>query len=579
MALERQGMASMRELQPMVGGTMASQAGRDPPPLPRMQRTGSAPVSVRARTPPRLSAAPRGRGDGPTETRPIVLAEGAGAAEIQVVAAQAVDPQAAGDEVPVVTVAPMERSQSMLWRTASATLVARPAIETRNNVPMLTCRCPDSDDLPVGCEKCIAGICATLAYFFYGAIVVFTSWLATKGVVEMGWYDASGWMASLLTLGLVFVLACVCAGGASQMDGDAAGNCCAGFSALAVLSFLLCFAVSPPLAENWHMSNGASPARFVDPELEVGGRPVGADLVATAFSGRLSEYTSTSSTGIFDAPVDVDASSTLDTQDDYQEIEFALSSYVDTSLSIPIFFDDEDDTQLDASDETIRIPQLCVAPVLRTCNLLPGGAPWHDIYRQGSLERTGVAPLDSSSEPSPNPSINQAYCDARRFDAQQPCNFWDRGLNCSAGASRPVELWVNYFMYVKVQHQVKTANLRETCARTWQWAFEESAIEGGSRAGEPSPFKAEEDTDSKEVWYPQPEQMGTPTDPGIFKLPDGMGGGPQETARLFGNPAPLAGHSTSIPLRQKRTPHHTFRSENFFPFATFDRTCYSHQRA
>jgi hypothetical protein len=532
-------MASMRELQPMVGG-------REPPPLRRLPRTGSAPNTARARTPPRLSVAPS------PETRPVVVTEGASQEEVQVVAAQAVDPQAAREEVPVVTLAPLERSQSTLWRTASATLVARPVIETRNNVPMLTCRCPNADDLPDGCEKCITGLCGILAYFFYGTIVVFASWLATKVVVEMGWYDQSGWIASVVTLGLVFVLGGVCAGGATKVDGgDAAAPCCAGFGALAVLSFLLCFAVSPPLAENWHMSNGASPARFVDPELEAGGRPVGADLVATSFGGRLSEFTSASSTGTFDAPVDIDAGKTLDTQDDYAEIEFALSSYVDTSLSIPIFFDDEDDTQLDASDETVRIPQLCVAPVLRTCDLLPGGAPWRDIVRQGTLERTGVAPLDSSNLPSPNPSINQAYCDTRRRDTQQPCSFWDHGLNCSAGASRPVELWVNYFMYVKVQHRSKGANLRETCARTWQWAFEESTIEGGSRASEPSAFKADpEDADSKEVWYPQPEQMGTPADPGIFKLPNGMGGGAQETAVLYGNPAPLAGHSASIPLTQ-----------------------------
>ncbi len=518
-------MASMRELQPMVGG-------RNPPPLPR---TGSTPnLAPRARTPTRRARAP--------ETQPIVIAEGAGQGEVQVVAATAVDPQAAGEEVQVVTVAPMERSQSTLWRTASATLVARPVIETRNNVPMVTCRCPD--ELPDGCEKCITGVCATLAYFFYGAIVVFASWAATKAVVEMGWYDRSGLIASVVTFGLVLVLGCVCAGGAKKMDGDdAAGPCCAGFVALAVLSGLLCFAVSPPLAENFHMSNGASPARFVDPELEAGGRAVGADLVGTSFGGRLSEFTRASSTGIFDAPVDVDASRTLDTQDDYQEIEFALSSYIDTSLSIPIFFNDED-----ASDETVRVPQLCVAPVLRTCDLLPGGAPWGDIVRQGTLQRTGVAPLDSSNLPSPNPSINQAYCDARRRDAQQPCSFWDHGLNCSAGASRPVELWVSYFMYVQVKDQLPS----ETCARTWQWAFEESTIEGGDRANEPSAFKADpEDADSKEVWYPQPEQMGTPTDPGIFKLPNGMGGGAQETARLYGNPAPLAGHSASISPSQK----------------------------
>ena len=273
------------------------------------------------------------------------------------------------------------------------------------------------------------------------------------------------------------------------------------------------------------MSNGASPARFVDPELEVGGAlSVRLSLLPHSAARSVSSPAKTTP-GSFDAPVDVDGSSTLDTQDDYQEIEFALSSYVDTSLSIPIFFDDEDDTQLDAGDDAIRIPQLCVAPVLRTCDLLPGGAPWRDIVREGSVVWEGVAPLDSSDEPLPNPSVNQAYCDARRRDAQQPCSFWDKGLNCSAGASRPVELWVSYFMYVKVQHQMKTASNQETCARTWQWAFEESTIEGGRRAGEPSAYKAEEDADSNEVWYPQPEQMGTPTDSGIFKLPDGMGGG------------------------------------------------------
>ena len=80
-------------------------------------------------------------------------------------------------------------------------------------------------------------------------------------------------------------------------------------------------------------------------------------------------------------------------------------------------------------------------------------------------------------------------------------------------------------MYAKVQGKLKGKNQRETCARTWQWAFEEFAIEGGPRAGKPSAYKADDDADSKEVWYPQREMMGTPTDPGIFKLPSGMEGG------------------------------------------------------
>eukprot|EP01043_Picozoa_sp_COSAG02_P053349 COSAG02_NODE_5874_length_3971_cov_5.196798_3_plen_590_part_00 len=555
---QRRDMASIEEFRPIVGG-------REPPPLPR---AGSAPNLVsRSQTPPRQPVA--------RETRPIVVAEGAAQGEAQVVVAQAVDPLAGGEEVPVVTVAPMERSQSTLWRTASATLVARPVIETRNNVPMVTCRCPKADDLPDWCEQCVAGLCGILAYFFYGAIVVFASWLATKAVVEMGVYDSSGGIAFVFTLVLVFVLGCVCAGGAKQLDADdAVGPCFAGFAALAVLSGLLCFAVSPPLAEKFHMSKGASPARFVDPELEAGGRAVGADLVGTSFAGSLSEFTSASSPGIFDAPVDVDASKTLDTQDDYQEIEFALSSYVDTSLSVPIFFDDDDDINLNNQDAGSRVPQLCVAPVLRTCDLLPGGAPWSDIDRHGTLERTGVAPRDSSDLPLPNPSINQAYCDARRRDAQQPCSFWDHGLNCSAGASRPVELWVSYFMYVVVPDKLPSDN----CARTWQWAFEESKIEGGSRANQPSAYKADEDGDSKEVWYPQPEQMGTPTDPGIFKLPNGMGGGAQETARLYGNPAPLSGHSASILPSQKRMPYPVLRSL-FSLFAALCDTPGSHKKS
>jgi hypothetical protein len=43
-----------------------------------------------------------------------VVTEGASQEEVQVVAAQAVDPQAAREEVPVVTLAPLERSQSTL---------------------------------------------------------------------------------------------------------------------------------------------------------------------------------------------------------------------------------------------------------------------------------------------------------------------------------------------------------------------------------------------------------------------------------------------------------------------------------
>lgn len=517
---------------------------REPPALPTDR--------PRAQTPPRGNQRPS-QSASAIELRPIVAGEGA---EPQVVTATEVDPQAAGEPVPIVQAAPLQRSDSTLFRTASATLMARPVVTTHNNVPMLSCRCPRADDLPCDTrttEKCVTGICGTLAYLFYGALVVFASWSATKLTLSIEWYDPTGVVSALVTLGIVLGLACACAGLASVSGDDAAAPCCFGLSALAVLSGLLCFAVTPPLAENWYMSEGASPVRFVDPELAAGERSVytgkDADLVASSFAGRLSEYTSGSSEGVFDAPVDIDASRTINTQDDYQEIEFALSSYVDTSLSVPIFFDDKDDIELDQDPETVRIPQLCVAPVLRTCDVLPGGAPWRDVFRGGALTRTGVAPLDSSGLPSANPSINQAYCDARRRDAQQPCSFWDAGLNCSAGASEPVELWVNFFMYVKVEQAAKTANLRETCARTWQWAFEKSTIEGGDRATEPSAFKADpEDADSKEVWYPQPETMGTPTDPGIFKLPEGMESDMQRTARLFGNPAPLAGHSTCTPL-------------------------------
>ena len=48
------------------------------------------------------------------ETRPVVVTEGASQEEVRVVAAQAVESQAAREEVPVVTLAPLERSQSTL---------------------------------------------------------------------------------------------------------------------------------------------------------------------------------------------------------------------------------------------------------------------------------------------------------------------------------------------------------------------------------------------------------------------------------------------------------------------------------
>lgn len=541
MAEEVQPIAGVRAPQRRYsGGALEINLGRAPPPLPAS--------AGRNQTPPRLA-----RAASALELQPAVAADGANlhGQEVPVVAAKPVDPQASSNDG--VTVVPvLERTGSTLRRTMSAVQVARPVV-AHNTVPMLSCHCPNADDLPDGCEKCVVGQCALLAYLFYGAIVVFASWSTTKVAMAAGWYDPTGWLTSLLTIGFVMCLGCLCAGLAkvANQDEDEIGHCCLGFFALAMLSSLLCFAVSPPLAENWHMANGASPVRFVDPELAVGERSAytgkDADLVASCFgeNGRLRD-SSGGTTGIFDAPVDVDPSRKINTQDDYKEIEFALSSYVDTSLSVPIFFDDEDDTNLDSDLDSVHIPQLCVAPVLRTCDVLPGGAPWHDVARMGQVWVQGVGPLDSSGSPSTNPSINQGYCDARRHDTQQPCSFWDKGLNCSAGASHPVELWVNFFMYVKVD-KARGKNLRETCARSWQWAFEESEIEGGTRAGEPSAYKAEpDDKDSKDVWYPQPEMMGVPTDPGIFKLPKGMESQAQDLATLVGNPAPLTGHSTCI---------------------------------
>jgi hypothetical protein len=507
------------------------------------------------------------------EMTPIVVpAEGVNPQDVaMVVEAQPVDPrEAGGNQVPVVTAMPINGSG--LARTASAVFEARPVVVTRGSVPLLTCRCPNSDDLPDCCdEDCCLKMCGIPMYLFYGALVIFASFATTRLAIIMGIWDPAAWITFFMTLGLVLVVGCLCTGLSAMgtRDEDVATPCCLGFLALGVLAGLLCYGVSAPLTENWFLSEGAPAVRFVDPELATGERTEytgkRVDLIASSFTGRLSEYGSTSA-AILDAPTDVDASSSINVQDDYQEIEFALSSYVDTSLSVPIYFDDDDDAEVDSDPESVHIPQLCVAPVLRTCGVLPGGAPWTDINRGGVNIRTGVAPLNSSNLPSENPSINQAYCDARRRDTQQPCSFFDRGLECSAGASRPTDLYVSFFMYVRVQHQERHLDSRATCARTWQWAFDEKSLEGGPNAGSPSAFKADlDDSSSTEVYYPQPEQMGTPTGPGIFKLPEGMNVGMQANARLFGNPAPLTGGSVFHPVAsihtrtRTRTRTHTWR--------------------
>lgn len=352
--------------------------------------------------------------------------EGVAPQEIQVAVAQPVNPQATPrDGVPVVTAQPVHG----LARTASAVLMARPVVVTRNNVPLLTCRCPKADDLPDCCgEECALKLCAIPMYLFFGGLVIFASFATTKLAMSLGIWDPAAWKTCLLTFALMILIACCCAGCVKVMDGneDVYASCAAGNTALALLAALLCYAVSAPLTENWHMFNGAPAVRFVDPELAAGelteftAKDVA--LLASSFNGRLTASGTSRSNAIIDAPTDVDPSHAINVQDEYSEIEFALSSYIDTSLSVPIYFDDDDVSELDKSVDGYAgegvVPQLCVAPVLRTCGVLPGGAPWGDIHGGTDghlLLRTGVAPLNASNLPSVNPSINQPYCDSRRY--------------------------------------------------------------------------------------------------------------------------------------------------------------------
>lgn len=124
-------------------------------------------------------------------------------------------------------------------------------------------------------------------------------------------------------------------------------------------------------------------------------------------------------------------------------------------------------------------------------------------------------------------------------------------------------------MYVQVsRHPDKGGNIKETCARTWQWAFEENTLEGGIHADQDSEYKAEiGDRDSNDVYYPQPEQMGKPTPPGIFKLPDGMDVGWQKDSDLFGNPAPLAGTPSQPHI------HTSLHTRSYAPCPLYSR-CY-----
>ena len=84
---------------------------------------------------------------------------------------------------------------------------------------------------------------------------------------------------------------------------------------------------------------------------------------------------------------------------------------------------------------------MCVAPVLRTCGLMPGGV------------REVVTLLGGIPQPNPD-SPNSKYCAAARLGGR-PCNFWDLGMGlpgkggaaCSPGATSPVNLTVNFYLY------------------------------------------------------------------------------------------------------------------------------------
>eukprot|EP01048_Picozoa_sp_COSAG05_P019215 COSAG05_NODE_2957_length_2466_cov_2.106886_1_plen_78_part_00 len=67
-----------------------------------------------------------------------------------------------------------------------------------------------------------------------------------------------------------------------------------------------------------------------------------------------------------------------------------------------------------------------------------------------------------AQQQSPNPDTpNAPYCAAARLGSR-PCNFWDLsigggGVACSPGASVPVNLTVNFFLYL-----ICLFSLRET---------------------------------------------------------------------------------------------------------------------
>lgn len=484
----------------------------------------------------------------------VVPAEGVDPQDVTVVTAVAINPNEATppgpNEAPIVVVAAEPIGGGWgLQRTASAVLMARPVVVTRNRVPMLGCHCPSAADLPSCCDEDAAmKLCAFLAYCVVGAMIIFASYAATFIAGALGVYDPDAWKTFFVTW-LLCILVGICFAGvaAALCEGeDEVGTCCMGFTALGLLSALLCYGVSPPLAANWYMFEGSPPVRMVDPELAAGERTVytgnDVDIISSAFVGRLTEYGSTSSSAVFDAPIDDAAGKYINQQGEYQEVEFALSSvsshprrctpiscvcgfvfqtlalccrpqFVDTTLSLPIYFDSDDVALVDDDLETVTIPQLCVAPVLRTCNVLPGGAPWSDMFTGSPpvLMQNGIAPLNASNLPTPNPSVNQAYCDARRRDAQKPCDLFKDGLGleCSAGASTPVDLYVNFFLYIKVEQLEITEGARETCARTWQRAFEYSSFEGGPNP-HASDYMYSAQPSGNDVWYPQPENMGEP---------------------------------------------------------------------
>ena len=115
-----------------------------------------------------------------------------------------------------------------------------------------------------------ARVLVGLLHLFLRLSLRFCLWQGTRAVQEMGLYDPKAWMSSLATLVLVCCVGGACAATVSVKERDTGEACCLAFAGLAILSALLCFAVSQPLAENWYMLEGASPVRFVDPELAAG---------------------------------------------------------------------------------------------------------------------------------------------------------------------------------------------------------------------------------------------------------------------------------------------------------------------